>query len=98
MKMTIIAVEYATKRYRSNLINWGMLPFTITAADAAGLSVDDLIYIPGIRKTVQSGAEDVEAFIINSQGRRKIQLKLANLSAAEREIILAGSLINYYAG
>jgi aconitate hydratase len=92
-----IAVEYATKRYRSNLINWGMLPFTIAAADATEFSVDDLIYIPGIRKTVQSGAEEVEAFIINPHGERKIQLRLTNLSTAEREIILAGCLINYYA-
>jgi aconitate hydratase len=92
-----IAVEYATKRYRSNLINWGMLPFTIAAADVSELSGDALIYIPGIRQAVQSGAEAVAAFVIGPAGKRSIRLNLANLSADERDIILAGSLINYYA-
>lgn len=90
-----LAIEYATKRYRSNLINWGMLPFTIDPADQAKLIVDSYLYIPGIREAVCSGAEEVLAYLL--PGGATIRLKLENLSADEREIILAGSLINYYA-
>ncbi len=92
-----IAIEYATKRYRSNLMNWGMIPFTIDEAEKGKLSVDDLLYIPKIRKTIEDGAENIRAFIINSQGKTSLNLKLENVSKDDREIILAGSLINYYA-
>jgi aconitate hydratase len=92
-----IAIEYATKRYRSNLMNWGMIPFTIDEAEKGKLSVDDLLYIPKIRKAIEDGAEKIQAFIINSQGKTSINLKLENVSKDDREIILAGSLINYYA-
>ncbi len=64
-----IALEYATKRYRSNLINWGMLPFTIGKEAAAHLAVDDLIFIPGIRTAVQTGIEKLPAFLIRN-GKR----------------------------
>ena len=92
-----IAIEYATKRYRSNLINWGMIPFTIDEDDKGKLSVGDFLYIPEIRKTIETGAERIQAFIINSHGKTAINLKLENLAKNDREIILAGSLINYYA-
>ncbi|WP_378951415.1 hydratase [Pelosinus sp. sgz500959] len=92
-----VAVEYATKRYRSNLINWGMVPFTITEADLSKFGIDDLLYIPGIRQSVQQGDEKVQAYIVNSAGRVAIELKLENLSKDDRDIILAGCLINYYA-
>lgn len=92
-----IAVEYATKRYRSNLINWGMLPFTIDPADVPKITLHSTIFIPGIRRVLQSGAEEVEAKVFNDSGQSTIRLKLANLSPDERDIILAGSLINYYA-
>ncbi len=92
-----IAIEYATKRYRSNLMNWGMIPFTIDETEKGKLSVDDLLYIPKIRKAIEDGAETIQAFIINSQGKTSINLKLENISKDDREIILAGSLINYYA-
>jgi aconitate hydratase len=91
-----IAVEYATKRYRSNLINWGMLPFTITPEEAAKLTVDGYVFIPGIRQAVQSGAEEVTAYLIREESKQELKLKLANLTPDEREIILAGCLINYY--
>jgi aconitate hydratase len=91
-----IAVEYATKRYRSNLMNWGMIPFTIDEDDKGKLSVDDLLYIPEIRKAIENGADKIQAFIINSHGKNAIDLKLENLSRNDRDIILAGSLINYY--
>jgi aconitate hydratase len=92
-----IALEYATKRYRSNLINWGMLPFTLRKESASDIAVDDLIYIPGIRPAILSGAENIPAFVIRKEKRKPLELKLEGLSHEDREIILAGSLINYYA-
>ncbi len=92
-----IAVEYATKRYRSNLVNWGMLPFTVAEEVQAMLNVSDRVFIPGIRTAVESGAESVTGFVINQNGKLPVTLKLPGLSREEREIILAGCLINYYA-
>lgn len=92
-----IAVEYATKRYRSNLINWGMLPLVISELAAVDFKVDDYIYLPEIRQAVASGAEAIKAYVINENGRKELDLTLPNLSPTEREIILAGCLINYYA-
>ena len=92
-----IAIEYATKRYRSNLINWGVLPFTIAPEEVEELAVDDLIYIPGIRKAVQEGAEKITAFLIRDGVRKPITLNLEGLSRDDRAILLSGSLINYYA-
>ncbi|MDR3593115.1 MAG: hydratase [Negativicutes bacterium] len=93
-----IAVEYATKRYRSNLVNWGMLPFTVTEGAQAAFTVGDYLYIPGIRRAVADGVEKIPAFIVNAKGKTPIELQLKNLSEGEREVILAGCLINYYAG
>ncbi|HHT48284.1 MAG TPA: hydratase [Firmicutes bacterium] len=90
-----IAVEYATKRYRSNLINWGMIPFTIDPADQGRLVVDGLLYIPAIRTAIRSGAAQVQAYLL-PEGL-PLWLKIENLSPEERAIILAGSLINHYA-
>ncbi len=92
-----VALEYATKRYRSNLINWGMIPFTIAEADKGKFAPDDYLYIPHIRQAVQDGALQVEACLIRGSEQTRIQLKLENLSQQERAIILAGCLINYYA-
>ncbi|NLI92625.1 MAG: hydratase [Peptococcaceae bacterium] len=92
-----IAVEYATKRYRSNVINWGMIPFTINQEDIKKLAVDDYIFIPGIRKVISDGSESVQAVIINQEKRFKLNLRLENLSKDDRDIIQAGCLINYYA-
>jgi aconitate hydratase len=92
-----IAVEYATKRYRSNLINWGMLPFMIDPEDAAQITLHSLIFIPGIRQAVASGAEELPATLLSGSDQTAIRLKLPNLTADERAIILKGCLINYYA-
>ncbi len=92
-----IAVEYATKRYRSNVINWGMLPFTIARDDLEKLTVGDYIFLPHIRQSVQDGAEKIQAILITSKGKIALELKLENLSPEDRAIILAGCLINYYA-
>jgi aconitate hydratase len=92
-----IALEYATKRYRSNMINWGLLPFTVASEEVEDLCVDDLVYIPGIRKAVQEGAEIINAFLIRDRVRKAVTLHLEGLSENDRDILLSGSLINYYA-
>lgn len=92
-----IAIEYATKRYRSNLINWGMIPFTINIENLEKISIGYYIFIPNIRKSIQCGAEKVQAFVINEKGKTVLELKLENLSKEDRDIIMAGCLINYYA-
>ena len=93
-----IANEYATKRYRSNLINWGMLPF-ITEEDDKDLSFHngDYIFVPDIRESVEKAASEVKAFVVGDS-LKEITLKLGSMTDAEREIILKGCLINYYRG
>ncbi len=92
-----ICVEYATKRYRSNLVNWGMLPFTWTPDLTDRLSNGDYIYIPDILDAVKSCASKVEAWLVKANGSaEKICLELKGLAADEADIIAAGCLINYY--
>jgi len=92
-----IAVEYATKRYRSNLINWGMLPFTIKSAEPI-VAVGNLIFVPAIRNLIEEGEEEIPAMVIGTNGLvKEIRLELRKLNSDEREIILKGCLINYYA-
>jgi len=93
-----IANEYATKRYRSNLINWGMLPFTIDPKANIQFQVGDFVWIPDIQQKIKAGQESIPAHIINREGIREIELSLNNLTEDERHIILKGSLINYYTG
>ena len=94
-----IANEYATKRYRSNLINWGMLPFLIPEGDLPFANGDYLL-IPDVRRAVKEKAEEITAYRIgNEAGGAKPQaftLRLGDLTDDEREIILDGCLINYY--
>lgn len=90
-----IATEYATKRYRSNLINWGMLPFTVSDP-VPGFEVGDLIFIPNLRSRLENGEENIPARVVGKKGSRELVLNLKKLSGDEREIILKGSLINYY--
>jgi aconitate hydratase len=91
-----VAVEYATKRYRSNLINWGMMPFTIDESEIGEIVPLSYLYVKGIGSAVKSGAEDIEGLLITEGGVKKIHLKLAKLTKDDRDIILAGGLINYY--
>ena len=93
-----IANEYATKRYRSNLINWGMLPF-ITEEDHEALSFKngDYIFVPDVRSAVENKLDVVKAYVVGD-GLKEIELKLGDLTDNEREIILKGCLINYYRG
>lgn len=93
-----IANKYATKRYRSNLINWGMLPF-ITDEDHESLSFKngDYIFVPDVRKAVEEKLEEIKAYVVGDT-LKEITLKLGDLTDNEREIILKGCLINYYKG
>ena len=91
-----IANEYATKRYRSNLINWGMLPF-VTKEEHESLSFKngDYLFVPDIRKSVEEKAADIKAYVVG-EDLKEIHLQLGDMTDAEREIILKGCLINYY--
>ena len=93
-----IANEYATKRYRSNLINWGMLPF-LTEADHKTLPFKngDYIFVPDIRNVIEEKKSVVKAYAVG-ESLKEIELKLGEMTDAEREIILKGCLINYYRG
>ena len=88
-----IALEYATKRYRSNLINWGMLPFT---TDKLNVENGDYIFIPGIRDAVKNKVDGIKAYVLNDDKEKEIVLTLKDLTDDERDIILSGCLINYY--
>ena len=91
-----IACEYATKRYRSNLINWGLLPFVLCNSDETDFTVGEAVFLPGIRRAVAEKAEKITAYVLGSNGTRRIDLTLGNLTDDEREIILDGCLINHY--
>jgi aconitate hydratase len=86
-----IAKEYATKRYRSNLINWGMLPFLMDAEP--NFDVGDYIYVPGIRKALEENQDPIKAYLIGDSVD-ELTFHIAALTENEKEIIKAGSLIN----
>ena len=88
-----IANEYATKRYRSNLINWGMLPFLIPEGDLP-FTNGDYLFVPDIRKTVAGKAEEITIYVVGEE-KKSFTVTLGDLTDDEREIILKGCLINY---
>ncbi len=91
-----IAQEYATKRYRSNLINWGMLPFLMEEADdKLPFENGDYLFIPGIRAAVKEKVSVLKAYVVGDT-MKEFTLRLGELTDDEREIILKGCLINYY--
>nr|WP_300304860.1 hydratase [uncultured Anaerostipes sp.] len=92
-----IANEYATKRYRSNLINWGMVPFIIDEGELP-FKNHDYIFVPDIKKAIVDKLTEIPAYVVYEDGLKEIQLKLGELTDDEREIILKGCLINYYRG
>ena len=93
-----ICYEYATKRYRSNCINWGIVPFTMDASAEFPYADGDWVYIPGVRKAVAEGVEDMTAKVIRADGSVcELALKCAGLTADERLILQEGCLMNYYA-
>ena len=89
-----IANEYATKRYRSNLINWGMLPFLIKEGELP-FQNKDYLFFPDIRKAVEDKAEEIKAYKVGDEGMTEFSVKLGELTDEERQIILKGCLINY---
>ena len=89
-----IANEYATKRYRSNLINWGMLPFLIDEGKLP-FANGDYIFVPEIKKLVEDKADEVTAYVVKDGGLQAFALRLGEMTDDEREIILKGCLINY---
>ena len=91
-----ICIEYATKRYRSNCVNWGILPFTCPEAEI-NLEPGEYLYLPGIRKAVEDGATKFTAKVIGKDGAvRDLELDLNGVTEAEKKVLLAGSLINSY--
>jgi len=89
-----VAHEYATKRYRSNLLNWGMLPFLM--ADGPDMAVGDYLFIPDIRQAILKKAEVIDAYIIGGGKSKLKKLSLGELTDEERKILLEGCLMNYY--
>ncbi|WP_288616755.1 hydratase [uncultured Eubacterium sp.] len=90
-----IANEYATKRYRSNLINWGMLPFLIPEGDLP-FANGDYLFVPNVRKAIEDKLTDIEAYVVKDGELKPFMLKMGDLTDDERTIILKGCLINYY--
>ena len=92
-----ITYEYATKRYRSNCINWGIIPFTITGNEPFSYNAGDWIFIPGIKKALLSGTESIPAKVISGCTISDITLECCGLGEKERLILTEGNLMNYYA-
>lgn len=90
-----IAFEYATKRYRSNLINWGMLPLLVEEGELP-FANDDWIFIPDVCEAVSGDGRDIRAWAIRNGEVKEFAMSLGDLTEDEKEIILRGCLINYY--
>ena len=89
-----IAQEYATKRYRSNLINWGMLPFLYDSEELP-FTNGDYLFVPNVLKAIQDKVDVVKAYVVKEDGLKEFELHLGELTEHERSIILEGCLINY---
>ena len=92
-----ICYEFATKRYRSNCINWGILPFTIEKDTPFPYAPGDFVFVPGIREAIRDGRETIPAKVIAADGVHDITLYVKGLTEDEKTIILEGCLMNYYA-
>ena len=93
-----ICYEYATKRYRSNCINWGVVPFTIGKDEPFAYGEDDWVYVPGIKQAIAQGVEQIPAKVIAQNGTvSDLTLELSGLTPAEKLILQEGCLMNYYA-
>ncbi len=93
-----ICYEYATKRYRSNCINWGILPFTLPAGAPFDYAVGDHVFVPNVRKAIEEKLDTLPATVIRQDGTTEsITLNLPPLTQDERDILLEGCLMNYYA-
>ena len=87
-----IAREYATKRYRSNVMNWGMLPFQMEAEPE--FEVGDYIFVPGVLKALEGDGQNIRAYVVGEEVK-EITLYLADMTEDEKKIVRAGCLINY---
>ncbi|MCD7928678.1 MAG: hydratase [Clostridiales bacterium] len=92
-----IAAEYATKRYRSNVVNWGMLPFIADELAELNIQPGDQVYLPGVKALLEGDGEELNATLIQNGAETPVTLKLPAMTREERDIVLAGCLINYYA-
>jgi aconitate hydratase len=92
-----IALEYATKRYRSNVVNWGMLPFLADDLEQLGIAPGDQVILPNIRAALLHGDETISATLVQQGKESPLTLRLPNMTSEERDVILAGCLMNYYA-
>jgi aconitate hydratase len=92
-----ICYEYATKRYRSNCINWGIVPFTIAKDTPFDYKSGDMVFVPNIKQAILDGKEEIDAKVITANGVKDIHLYFQNLTKDEREILVEGCLMNYYA-
>ena len=90
-----IANEYATKRYRSNLINWGMLPFIIPEGDLP-FTNGDYLFVPDVYDAIADKKTEIKAFVVKDKTMKEFSLQMGELTDDEREIIEKGCLINYY--
>lgn len=88
-----ITKEYATKRYRSNVMNWGMIPFQMT--EEPEFEVGDYIFVPGIRKALDGDLKNITAYQVKGNEMKELDLFIADMTSEEREIVKAGCLINY---
>ena len=88
-----IVTEYATKRYRSNLINWGMLPLQLVGATPFGLG--DYVFIPNVREALKGDLQNIKAYVLGDTAK-EFSLYMAPLTADERKILADGCLINFY--
>ena len=92
-----ICYEYATKRYRSNCVNWGLLPFTLPEDETFEAESGDYIYVPDVREKTARGDETFAAVLVTEKGTKPVTLLLKNTTAGERELLLTGCLMNHYA-
>ena len=92
-----ICREYATKRYRSNCINWGIVPFTLADGESFDYSVGDYVFVPDLRAGILEGKEEFEALVLSGDSVGTLKLNCRGLSPAERLILTEGCLMNYYA-
>ena len=89
-----IVSEYATKRYRSNVMNWGMLPFQMEGEP--NFEVGDYVFVPGIRAALDGDLADIAAWVVRADGTvEQVKLAIADMTPEERAIVKAGCLINY---
>ena len=92
-----ICYDFATKRYRSNCVNWGMLPFTLADGAPFDAVPGDFIFVPAVREKVARGDQEFPAVLVHAGQTQALTLYLKNTNAEERELLLTGCLMNHYA-